>query len=170
MPVDRIAREIEIDAPIGVVWEIVTTPAHITRWFADASDLEVRAGASGKLRWDDKTTGRPTTVNVLVETVDAPHLFAFRWDFPNGAIPDEMNAPLVELILEERGSGTRVTIVESGLGGVSRSDEEKAAYATDHLTGWVQIAERLRGYAAAHANLSAPERRLLQTHERRNSA
>jgi len=155
MSADRIEREIDIDAPIEVVWEVVTSPRHITGWFVDAAELELRPSGAGRFSWDEKATNRAAVVNVRVETVDPPHRFAFRWDFPTGAMPDETNAPLVEFALEEHGGGTRVTIVESGLATISRSDEARAAYFDDHAKGWPQIGARLRAYAASQAGAVA---------------
>ena len=147
MPADRIEREIDIEAPIEVVWAVITEPEHITGWFTDSVELDVRPGGEGRFGWDVKATNRKHVANLRVERLDPPHYFAFRWNYPDGADPSETNAPLVEFSLEARGDATRLRLVESGLEQIVRSDEEKETYFTEHSSGWAQIVERLRDYA-----------------------
>ena len=44
-----IERDIEIDAPVEVVWRTITEPELIRTWFSDAADVEARPGAVGSL-------------------------------------------------------------------------------------------------------------------------
>ena len=87
--------------------------------------------------------------------MEPPHFFSFRWGYPDGADPDETNAPLVEFSLEPRGDATRLHLVESGIQGIARTDEEKETYLAEHTSGWTQIGERLRVYAAAQRSAVA---------------
>ncbi len=65
MPADRIEREIDIDAPIDVVWTVITQPEHITGWFTDSAELDLRPGGEG---WDYPDGDEPTETNApLVE-------------------------------------------------------------------------------------------------------
>ena len=114
MPSDRIEREILIEAPVDVVWGVVTEPEQIKRWFTDAADLDVRPGGNGTLRWDAKATNDPATAHLRVEAVEPPHRFAFRWDFPEDAEPGPDNSLLVEFTLVAEGDSTRLRLVESG--------------------------------------------------------
>jgi uncharacterized protein YndB with AHSA1/START domain len=147
VPADRIEREIDIDAPIEVVWAVITEPEHITGWFTDSTELDVRPGGEGRFGWDVKATNRKMVVNLRVERVDRPHFFSFRWNYPDGVEPTETNAPLVEFGLEDRGGVTRLRLVESGLEKVARSDEAREAYFAEHSRGWTSIIDRLRDYA-----------------------
>jgi uncharacterized protein YndB with AHSA1/START domain len=155
MPSDRIEREIDIDAPIDVVWTIITQPEHITRWFTDSAELEARPGGEGRFGWDVKATNRKLVVNVRVERFEPPHFFSFRWHYPDGDDPTETNAPLVEFSLEARGDSTRLRLVESGLDRIARSNEDKETYFAEHSSGWQQIAERLRDYAPKQRSIVA---------------
>jgi uncharacterized protein YndB with AHSA1/START domain len=147
MPADRIEREIDIDAPIDVVWTVITEPEHITGWFTDSAELDVRPGAEGRFGWTVKATHRARIVNLRVERLEPPHFFSFRWNYPDGAEPSETNAPLVEFSLEQRGEATRLRLVESGLDAVVCSDEARETYFSEHTNGWALIVERLREYA-----------------------
>jgi uncharacterized protein YndB with AHSA1/START domain len=155
MTADRIEREIDIDAPIDVVWTVITEPEHITGWFTDSAELDVRPGGEGRFGWEAKATTREMVVNLRVERLDPPHFFSFRWHYPDGAEPDETNAPLVEFSLEDRGDSTHLRLVESGLEKIARSDAEKETYYNEHTNGWAQIAERLRDYASKQRSILA---------------
>jgi uncharacterized protein YndB with AHSA1/START domain len=144
---DRIEREIDIDAPIDVVWAVITEPEHITGWFTDDAELDVRPGGEGRFGWDVIATTSKLVVNLRVVRLDPPTFFSFRWHYPDGDEPTETNAPLVEFSLEARGDSTRLRLVERGLERIARSDEEKATYLAEHTRGWTVIVERLRDYA-----------------------
>jgi uncharacterized protein YndB with AHSA1/START domain len=49
MAARTIEREIVIDAPVDVVWTVLTEPEHIEAWFTETARLEARPGASGEL-------------------------------------------------------------------------------------------------------------------------
>jgi uncharacterized protein YndB with AHSA1/START domain len=144
---DRIEREIDIDAPIDVVWAVITEPEHIKGWFTDDAELDVRQGGEGRFGWNVIATNSKLVVNLRVERLDPPTFFSFRWHYPDGDEPTETNAPLVEFSLEARGDSTRLRLVERGLERIARSDEEKATYLAEHTRGWTVIVERLRDYA-----------------------
>jgi uncharacterized protein YndB with AHSA1/START domain len=155
MPADRIEREIDIDAPIDVVWTVITEPEHINRWFTDFAELDVRPGGEGRFGWNVKATNRKHVVNLRVERLDPPHFFSFRWNYPDGDEPTETNAPLVEFSLEAHGGSTRLRLVESGLEKNARSEEEKEAYFAEHASGWTHFTERLRDYAPKQRSIVA---------------
>jgi uncharacterized protein YndB with AHSA1/START domain len=154
MPTDRIEREIRIDAPIDVVWSVVTEPEQITRWFSDSAEFELQPGAEGTLTFRGSRKGsrpddsRPeTVVNLRVERAEPPRYFSFRWDYPHGADPDESNAPLVEITLTADGEGTLLELVESGLRRPDRTDAENDRYVADHNRGWDHHLGLLREHA-----------------------
>jgi uncharacterized protein YndB with AHSA1/START domain len=155
MPTDRIEREIRIDAPIDIVWSVVTEPEQITQWFSDGAEFELAPGAEGTLTFRGTRKGsRPgdskpeSVVNLHVEQVEPPRYFSFRWDYPRGAEHDESNAPLVEFTLTEDGGATILKLVESGLRRDDRSEDENDRYAADHNRGW----DHHLGLLRAHAN------------------
>lgn len=155
MPGDRIEREIDIDAPIDDVWTVITEPEHITGWFTDSAELDVRPGGEGRFGWEAKATTREMVVNLRIERLDPPNYFSFRWDYPDGEEPTEANAPLVEFSLEARGESTRLRLVESGLEKIIRSEHDKETYFAEHTSGWTRIAERLRDYASEQRSSGA---------------
>ena len=44
-----IERDIEIEAPVDVVWRTITEPEQIRTWFSDVVELEAQPGAVGTL-------------------------------------------------------------------------------------------------------------------------
>jgi uncharacterized protein YndB with AHSA1/START domain len=155
MATDRIEREIDIDAPIDVVWAVVTEPGHINEWFTDTADLDLRVGGEGRFAWDASATRRGHVANLRIEGLEPPRFFSFRWNHPDGTEPDETNAPLVEISLEAHGDSTRLRLVERGIAGLALPEEEKAAYFADHSSGWTHFADLLRDYAAAQRSTVA---------------
>ena len=151
MSADRIEREIDIDAPIEVVWTVITEPEHITAGSptrsSSTSARATRAVSAGTV----KATDCRIVVNLRVERMEPPRFFSFRWNYPDGEEPTEANATLVEFSLEERGGSTRLRLVESGIDKLTRSDEDKETYFTGHTSGWAtdrRAAPRLRPEAA----------------------
>jgi uncharacterized protein YndB with AHSA1/START domain len=148
MKADRIEREIEIDAPIEVVWSVITEPQHMMIWFNDQTELDLRPGGAGRFTWETKARTRPTIVNVQVDRVEEPTFFSFLWNFPDGAEPGPANAPRVEFSLEALGDKTIVRLVESGITGIPESE----TYYAEHSSGWGVIASRLLDYANAQGS------------------
>lgn len=133
----EIERDILIEAPVEVVWRTVTEPDQMTRWFADKVDLVVEPGAQGYLGFGEQ--GGP----VVVETVEPPTSFSFRWNHPAGEEPTPTNSLLVEFTLASEGEGTRLRVTESALGSLDRVDIDKAKYAEEHNHGWGDFLGRL---------------------------
>jgi uncharacterized protein YndB with AHSA1/START domain len=132
-----IQREIVIDAPADVVWRTITEPAQIERWFFDRVELDVQPGGRGTFAFKGRETGEPVTVAIVVETVDAPRRFAFRWGRPTSGTPEPAGSILVDFTLSPEGAErTRLRVVETGLDTVGWPEEEKSRYADDHRRGW----------------------------------
>jgi len=133
-----IDREVLIEAPVEVVWRTITEPEQITKWFADRVDLVVEPGARGYMGFGDQ--GGP----VLVEVVEPPTRFSFRWNDSRGGEPAVGTSALVEFTLIPEGDGrTRLRVVESGHESLDWPDAEKQRYADEHRGGWGTILERL---------------------------
>jgi uncharacterized protein YndB with AHSA1/START domain len=135
MIANSIEREILIDAAPQAVWRVVTEPDRIPLWFADAVEIDLRAGGDGTFTFR-RDTAEPVTQRIRVATVEPPRRFAFRWGHPEGEEPTTANSMLVEFTLVPEGGGTRLRLVESGLHDVDWPQERKAEYLRDHTEGW----------------------------------
>lgn len=138
----RIERDVVIEAPVDVVWHTITEPDQITRWFADRVELELKPGGRGYLGFDQD--GEEKGSAIVVETVDPPSRFAFRWNRPQDEDPDSTNSVLVEFTLDARSpESTHLRVVETGLELLTWPEGEKQSYAEDHNGGWGHCFDRL---------------------------
>ena len=138
MPGLGIEREIVIEAPIDVVWRTITDPGQMSQWFADRVDLLIEPGAHGYLQFGDQ--GGP----VVVETVDPPVRFSFRWNHPRGQEPVAGNSMLVEFTLTAEGAErTRLRVTETGHELCPWPEAEQLRYAEEHQEGWGEFLGRL---------------------------
>jgi uncharacterized protein YndB with AHSA1/START domain len=138
----QIEREVLIEAPIEVVWEVITAPDHILQWFSEEAEIELRVGGSGRLAFKSGDS-----YQLQVEAIEPPRRFAFRWVQPQGTVVRADSSMLVEFTLHPDGDGTRLRVVESGFDTVDWSDESTAKYADDHSRGWQELLGRLSLYA-----------------------
>jgi uncharacterized protein YndB with AHSA1/START domain len=135
-----IEREVLIEAPVQVVWRTITEPDQMSQWFADRVELVVEPGAHGYMGFGDQ--GGP----VVVETVDPPTRFSFRWNHPPEEEPVAGNSMLVEFTLTPEGDEwTRLRVAESGQELRDWPDAEKQRYADEHQGGWAEFLDRLAG-------------------------
>ncbi len=133
-----IERDILIEAPAEVVWRTITEPEQIRQWFADRVDLVIEPGAHGYLGFGDQ--GGP----VVVEVVDPPNRFSFRWNHPRDEEPGPGNSMLVEFTLTPEGDErTRLRVTESGHELRAWPETERQRYADEHRDGWGDFLDRL---------------------------
>jgi uncharacterized protein YndB with AHSA1/START domain len=145
MPGLTIDRDILIEAPAAVVWRTITEPDQLSQWFADRVDLVIEPGAHGYLQFGDQ--GGP----VVVEVVDPPTRFSFRWNHPRDEEPAAGNSMLVEFTLTPEGDErTLLRVVESGHELRDWPGAEQQRYADEHQHGWGGFLDRLATLIAKH--------------------
>ena len=136
-----IERDVEIEAPVDVVWRTITEPDQISRWFADRSELDLKPGGRGYLAF-----GPNQGTAIVVETVEEPSRFSFWWNRPQDDDPMPESSVLVEFTLSAIGpERTHLRVVETGVERLDWSNADKQSYAEDHRGGWVQCFTRLAG-------------------------
>ena len=133
----QIEREVVIDAPVEVVWRTITEPEQIRQWFADRVELELEPGGRGLMGFEDRA------VPFVVEAVEPPIRFAFRWNHPAGEEPAAGNSTLVEFTLVGEGERTHLRVVESGLDVLAWPVSDKEHFADEHRGGWALFMDRL---------------------------
>ncbi|GAA4556927.1 SRPBCC family protein [Planotetraspora kaengkrachanensis] len=143
MEFGKLEREIRIDAPPEIVFDVVSRPEHIKMWWSDDASFDRAPGAVGELVWGAHAGVEPITV----VDVDPPRRFAFHWIAPDGRLPDAGNSLLVTFELEPSGDGTILRLTESGW----REKGWEAAVLEetfhDHERGWDMFLPRLQSYA-----------------------
>jgi uncharacterized protein YndB with AHSA1/START domain len=107
---DDVERSIELESGIQEVWAALTRPERLSTWFgADVVEVELRPG--GRITFE--RTG--AAWRGLVEAVEPPRRFAFRWLVREGHA-GEMRTR-VEFVLEPSPTGTVLTVRETPLWG-----------------------------------------------------
>jgi uncharacterized protein YndB with AHSA1/START domain len=138
----QIEKEILIEAPLDVVWRVVTEPDQITKWFIDEAEIDPRPGGRGRF-----FSRGGQTFYFEIEAFEPPRRFAYRWGQAEGVALRPENSMLVEFTLQPEAGSTRLRVVESGFDQVDWSDKQKTQYFEDHSNGWGRFLPRLRDYA-----------------------
>jgi uncharacterized protein YndB with AHSA1/START domain len=146
MPEGTIEQEILIEAPVEVVWRVLTEPEHLQGWFSDTAALDLRSGGAGRVTFDNRPKGSLVDVQVQVESVERPHRFAFRWDHHAGAEAGPANSLHVEFTLSSEGAATRLKLIESGFEESGREGKLES-----HRQGWATLLPKLADYAPARS-------------------
>lgn len=144
-----IEREIHIDAPPEVVFEVVTQPEHIKDWWYAETDIEPVAGSRSELVWGDDDDPRANVVPITVVVSEPPRVFTFRWTHPVGEDAVERNSLLVTFELVPVGSGTLLKLTETGFReqGWELAVLEKEY--SEHVEGWDRFVPRIAATALA---------------------
>lgn len=142
MAADRIEREIIISAPQDRVWAVLTQAEHVANWFGDSAEVDLRPG--GKMVFGWKEYGNHYAV---VEQVEPPGFFSYRWGHGAEVEPAPGNSTLVEFTLIPDGARTRLRVVETGFAGLEGTDEERATAVKENIEGWAAELGELQTYA-----------------------
>ena len=148
MEYGSIEREIRIDAPPEIVFEVVSDPAHVQQWWPDEAHYEAVAGSTGEIVFTRDAKKFPVSFQV-VDAIPG-RLFSFRWAHPEAERAREDNSFLVTFELERAGDGTLLRMTETGFrerGWEAAVLEE--AY-RDHNQGWDYHLARLAPYVASY--------------------
>ncbi len=144
---DRIARQIDIDAPAERVWELVARPGwYINDGVVDAEPDLHYEGEVAVVRHPSHGEFRFRTV-----TLDKPRYAAFRWI--GTPTRDESTAStLVEFWIDERpAGGVTLRVVESGFSGLA---DDAAAWLKEREgndEGWLTELEAAKAFVEKSA-------------------
>lgn len=117
---DRIERIVEIAHPPAKVWAALTTAEGLGTWFGDAATIDLRPGGEAQMTW---TSGDKASIRI--ERVEEPAVFGFTWGI-YGLPDDDPRRTYVEFTLAPTGSGTRLTVIESGFAQLPEDSYRKA--------------------------------------------
>jgi uncharacterized protein YndB with AHSA1/START domain len=141
---DRIELEVLLLAPPDVVWRAVSQPEQLAGWFCDAAVIDARPGGRGAFTFDQRAARAPVVMPIVVERLDPPRAWAYRWMQPPGAEAAPSNSLLVDFQLEPDGRATRLRVVESGLLAMDWTEADRTAYFDQQARGWAMHLESLR--------------------------
>ncbi|MGW4328048.1 SRPBCC domain-containing protein [Nocardia sp. NPDC004573] len=144
MEYGSIEREIYVEASPEVVFEVVSSPEHISEWWSDDAEFDVTPGAVGELVWGDRAQVAPITV----VRAERPRVFSFRWCYPDGEVGDSAGSLLVTFELVASGAGTRIRLTETGFRETGWEAAKLAEQYHEHTVGWDTYVPRLGEYIA----------------------
>jgi uncharacterized protein YndB with AHSA1/START domain len=140
---DRIERTVEIAHPPNKVWAALTTAEGLGTWFGNAATIDLRPGGAAQMTW---TSGDKASMRI--ERVEEPTVFGFTWGI-FGLPDDDPRRTYVEFTLAPAGSGTRLTVVESGFAQLPEDAHRKAFQG--NTEGWASELGELLEYLDANA-------------------
>ena len=138
---DRIERTVELAHPPETVWAALTSAEGLATWFGNEATIDLCPGGAAKLTWTDGAT-----VNLRLERVEPPTVFAYTWHI-YGLPEDDPRRTYVEFTLEPAGAGTRLTVTESGFAQLPE-DLYRKAY-DGNTDGWAKELGELAAYLDA---------------------
>ena len=138
---DRIERTVTLTRAPREVWLALTTADGLSAWFGEQASIDLRPGGAATV-----TFAGGTTVDMRVERVEEPTVFAYTWQLPN--LPeDDPRRTYVEFTLEPDGDGTLLRVVETGFAQLP-VDTRREIY-DSHNQGWsrelAELAEHIYG-------------------------
>lgn len=133
---DKVEREISINAPIKTVWKVITNPG---QWFGDESELDLRIGGKGKVTW--RSYG---DCPLEVVKLNEPEHFAFAWISPDDETRSTNQKTLVEFNLSEHNGKTNLKLTESIYGNQELNEQQKTSLFDKHSSGWDTFTESIK--------------------------
>ncbi len=138
---DRIERIVRLDHPPHDVWKALTTADGLSAWFGERATIDLRPGGAASM-----TFAGGMTVEMRVERVEEPTVFAYTWRLPDLA-DDDPRRTYVEFTLEPEPSGTLLRVIETGFAQLP-FDTRRETY-DSHSDGWsrelAELADHLNG-------------------------
>ena len=144
MPIpNAITRTLDLPHPQEKVWAALTTIPGLTGWFGSHAEGEVAPGSDVRMRWEPYDDAQGT---LTIQVVDPMSVFAFTWGV-SGAPEGDPRRTYVEFVLEPTGSGTRLTLTESGF--AQLPDEWLVSTYEGNIEGWRSELDELAAYLDA---------------------
>ncbi len=138
---DRIERTIDIAHSPERVWAAITTAEGLGSWFGNSAKIDLRPGGAAEMTWD-----HGHRAEMRVERVEEPRVFGYTWHI-YGLPEEDPRRTYVEFTLEPTGSGTRLTVVESGFSQLSQEAYDQAY--NGNTKGWASELGELVDYLNA---------------------
>ena len=139
--VPAIERTLELKAPPDRVWQAITDPSELARWFPQRAEWDLRPGGKGTFFWEGYGD-----YEIRVEAVDPPSYLAWRWsNLADVGLEADGETTLVEWWLEEgAGGGTTLRLRESGF--------TRPGHREGNEEGWTDELEELQALLDSSPN------------------
>ncbi len=135
---DRIERTVTLTRAPSEVWRALTTAEGLSAWFGESASIDLRPGGSATM-----TFSGGMTVEMRLERVEEPAVFAYTWRLPD--LPeDDPRRTYVEFTLEPDPNGTLLRVVETGF--AQLPVETRRQTYDSHSEGWLRELAELAEY------------------------
>jgi uncharacterized protein YndB with AHSA1/START domain len=138
---DRIERRVTLACPPLKVWQALTTAEGLSAWFGERATIDLRPGGAATM-----TFAEGMTVDMRIERVEEPMVFAYTWRLPD-LTEDDPRRTYVEFTLEPVPGGTLLRLVETGFAQLPLNTRRKTY--DSHSEGWsrelAELAEHVDG-------------------------
>jgi len=122
---EKIAVSIDINAPPGKVWSALTEPAQVRKYMMGAT-LKTDWQVGHPITWSGEARGKAYEDKGTVLAVDPPeHLSVTHWSPLSGLADEQQNYHTVSYDLAPTSGGTRVTLTQENLTGVSAEQSKQ---------------------------------------------
>ena len=135
---DRIERTVRIERPVDDVWAAITTAEGLSSWFGQRTEIDLRVGGEARLTWDEGHVA-----NLRIERLEPPTVFGYTWGI-FGLPEGDARRTYVDFTLAAEGTGTSLTVVESGFAQLT-PDEHGTAFG-GNTDGWRSELDELVAY------------------------
>jgi uncharacterized protein YndB with AHSA1/START domain len=126
---------VPLPRPPHEVWPALTTAEGLGAWFGQRAAIDLRAGGAASM-----TFANGMTVEMRIERVEEPSVFAYTWRLPN--LPeDDPRRTYVEFTLEPAAGGTLLRVTETGFAQLP-IDLRQETYES-HRDGWSRELDEL---------------------------
>jgi uncharacterized protein YndB with AHSA1/START domain len=128
---------VSVHAPRAVVFEALTSPQVLMRWFPTRAESDPRTGGKFKFYWDFAAAGQDGTQEGTYSDVVPNERISYKWQA--GPAPLSTN---VTIALREANGETSVHLVHSGW----QESEEGNALRANHAGPWSFYLANLKSY------------------------
>ena len=140
-----VRAQIDIEAPIELVYESLTEPAQLMSWWGggeyETYDWKIDLRPGGAWSVSTRGGGGPQSVRGEYLEVEPPTRLVLTWL----ASWDGFARTVIEYTLSRTATGTRVTVVHDGFAGRPEACE-------GHAAGWHSVLGWLAAHAERHAS------------------
>ncbi|MEZ5079217.1 MAG: SRPBCC domain-containing protein [Thermoleophilia bacterium] len=133
-----------IDAPVDIVWTLLTSADGLNAWMSVASEVDLRPG--GSIRW---THDNGWVVAGTIQEIVPMRRLVFTYGWETGGFPVPIDSSVVSIELTALGDLTHVSVRHDGL---------TEPMAQQHAQGWERFMDRLAACAAGRAALPPTSR------------
>lgn len=156
MEYGTIERSIYVDAAPEIVFDVVSKPEHVEKWWPDRADYALVPGEPGRIVFGAPGSGAAGSGSsaakieqFTVVDVRPPRSFSFRWNHASGETAAPGNSYLVTFDLTPSGEGTMLRMTESGFRERGWGEALVEQNYRDHENGWDHFLPRLSPYVAS---------------------